>query len=69
MDIASYADVSTPLKAENNTENVIASSEQSSDTRLNWCRSNCLKSNVDSCRLLVSTNKLLGIKNWRLHNR
>ena len=44
-------------------------SEQTSDTRLNWFKGNRLKSNVDSCRLLVSTNKLLGIKNWRLHNR
>ena len=62
IDIASYADDGTLLIIENNTDNVLASLAQVSDVFFNWFKNNRLKSNVDKCYLLVSTNKLIGIK-------
>ena len=62
IDIASYADDSTPFIVENNIDNVIASLEQVSDALFNWFKNNRLKNNVDKCHVLVSTSKLVGIK-------
>ena len=62
IDIASYADDSTPFIVENNIDNVIASLEQVSDALFNWFKNNRLKNNVDKCHVLVSTNKPVGIK-------
>ena len=62
IDIASYADDSTPFTVENNIDNVIASLEQVSDALFNWFKNNRLKNNVDKCHVLVSTNKPVGIK-------
>ena len=62
IDVVSYADDNTFFTAENNTDNVIASLEQTSDGLFNWLKSNCLKSNVDKCFVLVSKNKPVGIK-------
>ena len=62
IDIASYVDDSTHFIVENNTDNVIASLEQVSDTLFNWLKNNRLKNNVDKCHVLVSTNKPVGIK-------
>ena len=53
IDIASYADDSTPFIVENNIDNVIASLEQVSDALFNLF--NRLKNNVDECHVLVST--------------
>ena len=62
IDIASYSDDSTPFIVENNIENVFASLEQVSDALSNWFKNNHLKSNVNKCHVLVSTNKAVGIK-------
>ena len=62
IDIAIYADDNTPFTVENNIDNVIASLEQVSDVLFNWFKNNRLKSNVDKCHVLVSTNKPVGIK-------
>ena len=62
IDIASYADDSTPFVVKNNIDNVIASLEQVSDALFNWFKNNRLKKNVDKCHVLVSTNKPVGIK-------
>ena len=62
IDIASYADDSTPFIVENNIDNVIASLEQVSDALFNWFKNNRLKNNVDKCHVLVSTNKSVGIE-------
>ena len=62
IDIASYADDSTPFIVENNIDNVIASLEQVSDALFNWFKNNRLKDNVDKCQVLVSTNKPVGIE-------
>ena len=62
IDIASYADDSTPFVVKNNIDNVIASLEQVSDALFNWFKNNRLKNNVDKCHVLVSTSKPVGIK-------
>ena len=62
IDIASYADDSTPFIVENNIDNVIAFLEQVSDALFNWFKNNRLKNNVDKCHVLGSTNKPVGIK-------
>ena len=49
IDIASYADDSTPFTVENDIDNVIASLEQVSDALFNWFKNNRLKSNADKC--------------------
>ena len=61
IDIASYADDTTPFIVENNIENVIASLEQVSEDLFNWFKNNRLKSNADKCHVLVSTNKSRGV--------
>ena len=60
IDIASYADDSTPFIVENNI--FIAYLEQASDTLFKWFKNNRLKSNIGKCHVLVSTNKPVGIK-------
>ena len=62
IDIASYANDSTPFIVENNIDNVTASLEQVSDALFNWFKNNRLKNNVDKCHVLVSTSKPVGIK-------
>ena len=61
IDIASYADDTTPFIVENNIENVIASLEQVSEDLFNWFKNNRLKSNANKCHVLVSTNKSIGV--------
>ena len=46
IDIASYADDSTPFIVEKNID-VIASLEQVSEALFNWLKNNQLKSNID----------------------
>ena len=43
IDIASYADDSTPFIVKNSIDNVIASLEQVSDALFNWFKNNRLK--------------------------
>ena len=62
IDIASYADYSTPFTVENDIDNVIASLEQVSDALFNWFKNNRLKNNVDKCHVLASTNKPVGVE-------
>ena len=49
IDIASYADDTTPFIVENNIEDVIISFEQASVDLFNWFKNNRLKSNADKC--------------------
>ena len=51
IDIASYADDSTPFLGENNI-NVIAFLEQVSDAFFNWLKNNRLKNNVGKCHCI-----------------
>ena len=61
IDIASYADDSTPFIVEKNID-VIASLEQASEALFNWLKNNQLKSNIDKVPYIISTNKPIGIK-------
>ena len=56
IDIANYADDSTPFILENNINSIIESLEQISDALFNWFKNNRLK----KCHVLVSTNKPVG---------
>ena len=71
IDIESYADGSTPIIVENNIDNIIAALEQVSDALFNLFKNNRLKTNVDKCRVLVRTNKPVGIKigDYTIDNR
>ena len=71
IDIESYADGSTPIIVENNIDNIIAALEQVSDALFNLFKNNRLKTNVDKCRVLVRTNKAVGIKigDYTIDNR
>ena len=61
--VASYADDSTPFMVEEIIENVIASLEEAFNDLFNWFNNNRLKSNVDKCHALFSTNTPADIKN------
>ena len=71
IDIASYADDSTPFIVENKIDNVIATLEQVPDTLFNWFKSNRLKNKVHKCHVLVSTKNPVGIKigDYTINNR
>ena len=61
-DIASYTDGSTPFIAEDNTENLIASLEESSNALFDYFKNSRLKSNSDMCDALVNASKHLNSK-------
>ena len=61
IDIASYADDSTPFIVEKNID-VIAYLEQASEALFNWLKNNQLTSNIDKVPCIISTNKPIGIK-------
>ena len=62
IDIASYADDTTPFIVEDNIENLIVSVEEASNTLFVWFKNNRLKSNPDKCHSLISTNRHVDIK-------
>ena len=70
IDIARYADDTTPFIVKDNIENFIASLEQVSEDLFNWFKNNRLKRNADKCHVLVSTNKSIGVKigNYTIDN-
>ena len=61
LDIASYADDSTPFIAEDNIKNLIALLEEVFNALFDWFKNNGLKGNYYKCHALLSTNKHLGI--------
>ena len=62
VDIASYADDTTPFIVENDIDKTITSLEEVSKTLFDWFKNNRLKSNADKCHALVSTNASVNIK-------
>ena len=70
IDIARYADDTTPFIVKYNIETFIASLEQVSEDLFNWFKNNRLKRNADKCHVLVSTNKSIGVKigNYTIDN-
>ena len=61
IDIASYADDSTPYMIADDVDGLITSLEQESNGSFEWFKNNLLKSNADKCHLLVSTNDRVSI--------
>ena len=71
VDIANFADDSTPFTSANNIDDLIDSLERASSSLFKWFKDNLFKGNPDKCHLLVSTKfsiensdcgKLLGVK-------
>ena len=61
-DIANYADDNTPYVTANKMYSLIASLEEASKSLFTWFDNNLMKSNVDKCHLLVSSNEKVTIK-------
>ena len=59
MDIANFADDSTPFTSANNTDDLIDSLEKASSSLFKWFKDNLFKGNPCKCHLLVlvSTNE------------
>ena len=70
IDIASYADDTTPFIVENDLEDVITSLEKASVDLFNWFKNNRLKSNADKFHVLISTNKPVSVNigNYTIEN-
>ena len=62
IDIANYADDTTPYTTADNIEDVISSLEEASKTLFSWFDDNLMKSNPDKCHLIVSSNESINLK-------
>ena len=61
-DIANYANGNTPYATASDTDKLIASLEKASKSLLMWFDNNFMKSNLDKCHPLVSSNEKVMIK-------
>ena len=61
IDITSYVDDGTPFIVEDNIENIIASSEETSNALYDWLKNNRVKSNPDKYHAMITTNKHLKV--------
>ena len=70
IDLANYADDTTPYSYDLENENVIKLLEKNIDKLFDWFSDNFLKANLDKCHLLISTdeNVTLIIKNGSISN-
>ena len=70
IDLANYADDTTPYSYDLENENVIKLLEKNIDKLFDWFSDNFLKANLDKCHLLISTdeNVTLIIKNESISN-
>ena len=57
LDVANYADDTTPYHCSDNTESVIEMLEIAATKLFHWFKDNNLKANADKCHLLLSTNE------------
>ena len=57
LDIANYADDTTPYHSSDNTESVIEMLEIAATKLFHWFKDNNLKANADKCHLLLITNE------------
>ena len=62
VDFASFADDNTIYDADDNTDEVIFSLQESSKKLFKWFADNQIKTNEDKCNLIVSTNELTEIQ-------
>ena len=68
IDIASYADDSTPYTTGNPIEEVIQNLENAAKTPFQWFRDNQMKANPDECHFICSSSLLLTIENQIIKN-
>ena len=61
-DIANYANGNTPYATASDTDKLIASLEKASKSLFMWFDNNFMKSNLDKCHPLVSSNEKIMIK-------
>ena len=61
-DIANYADVNAPYTSSNDVNRRKKSLEESSKELFKWFDDNLMKSNPDTCHLLLSTNDNVAIR-------
>ena len=62
VDFASFVDDNTIYDADDNTDEVIFSLQESSKKLFKWFADNRIKANEDKCLLIVSTNELTEIQ-------
>ena len=61
-DIVNHADGNTSYAAVNDTDMFIVSLEEASKSFFNWFENNLMRSNVDKCHFLISSNEKVTIK-------
>ena len=62
IDIANNADDNTPDTSSNDVNELIKSLEEASKELFKWFDDNLMKSNLEKCHLLVSTNDNVAIR-------
>ena len=70
IDIAEYADDTTPYALDSKLENIIKLFEENADKRFDWFSNNYLKANPNKCHLLVNTtgNIRISVRNETIRN-
>ena len=70
IDIANYADDTTPYALDLKLENVVKLLEENADKLFDWFSNNYLKANPDKCHLLVNTtgNIRINVRNETISN-
>ena len=70
IDIANYADDTTPYAFDSKLENFVKLLEENVDKLFDWFSNNCLKVNPDKCHLLVNTtgNIRTSVRNETISN-
>ena len=70
IDIANYADDTTPYALDSKLENIVKLLEENADKFFHWFSNNYLKANPDKCHLLVNTtgNIRISVRNETISN-
>ena len=70
IDIANYADDTTPYALDLKLENIVKLLEENADKLFDWFSNNYLKANLDKCHLLVNTtgNIRINVSNETISN-
>ena len=70
IDIANYADDTTPYDLDSKLENIVKLLEENADKLFDWFSNNYLKANPDKCHLLVNTtgNIRICVRNETISN-
>ena len=68
MDIASYADDTTPYACENNMNTVIVKLEEDASLLINWINNNFMKANPDKFHVILSEKDKTLTVNVEIYN-